>query len=160
MMLKDTFMHFICNSIIHGIEFAKHRKDSAKPIHGNIYISARSKKNIVEIEYYDDGRGLNLKAFREKAVTENITLPKPTSDLDYANLIFRSGFSTARSITDMSGFGMGMDAAKLNLEQQQGQIKIVFRDSDQNEGQDFRMFSLIIQLPIEKLAPKSILKRA
>ncbi|MFT6264564.1 MAG: methyl-accepting chemotaxis protein [Oleiphilaceae bacterium] len=145
-MLNNIFMHILRNAIDHGIEGADERLANGKSAAGSIYFTIAGQGEIVTITVQDDGRGLALNKIYNKALEMGIYKEgqQPTDD-EVANLVFSSGFSTAQEVTQVSGRGVGMDAVKGFLEQQQGSIAIVLDDKvDQGE---YRTFTTKIKLP-------------
>ena len=139
--IYEPMVHMIRNSIDHGIEGAKERREAGKPDRGNIYLSAFHKGGNIVIEIRDDGRGLNKKRIREKAaaaglISEEDSLTDPQID----NLIMQPGFSTADAVTDVSGRGVGMDVVKEGVERFRGSL-----DIDSKEGRGTRF---TIRLPL------------
>lgn len=123
--LGDPLVHLIRNSIDHGIEKPEERLAAGKPAKGHISLQASHSGDSVLIEITDDGRGINRKAVLEKArakglVAENAEL----SDREIYDLIFASGFSTAASVSSVSGRGVGMDVVRRNIEALRGTIEI------------------------------------
>ncbi len=123
--LGDPLVHLIRNSIDHGIEKPEERIAAGKPAKGHISLQASHSGDSVLIEITDDGRGINRKAVLEKArakglVAENAEL----SDREIYDLIFASGFSTAASVSSVSGRGVGMDVVRRNIEALRGTIEI------------------------------------
>lgn len=123
--LGDPLVHLIRNSIDHGIEKPDERIAAGKPAKGHISLQASHSGDSVLIEITDDGRGINRKAVLEKArakglVAENAEL----SDREIYDLIFASGFSTAASVSSVSGRGVGMDVVRRNIEALRGTIEI------------------------------------
>jgi two-component system chemotaxis sensor kinase CheA len=123
--ITDPLVHLIRNSIDHGIETPEERLSKGKHEHGTVYLSAYQIGDSVYIDVEDDGRGLNKEKIIEKAILKGII--KSASGLadDYIyNLIFMPGFSTAESVTDISGRGVGMDVVKKNIESLNGKVYI------------------------------------
>ena len=123
--LGDPLVHLIRNSIDHGIEKPEDRLAAGKPAKGHISLQASHSGDSVLIEITDDGRGINRKAVLEKAkakglIAENAEL----SDREIYDLIFASGFSTAASVSSVSGRGVGMDVVRKNIEALRGTIEI------------------------------------
>ena len=100
----------------------------------------------LHIHLRDDGRGLAIGKIRQQAMAQNlITRDTKNSAEEIAQLIFRSGFSTAEKVTEVSGRGVGMDAVRAFLEKEGGSIAIRFLDDREND--DFRPFETVIALP-------------
>ncbi|MGD9157149.1 MAG: chemotaxis protein CheA [Desulfobacteraceae bacterium] len=130
--LDDPLVHLIRNSIDHGIEPPEIRRENNKPESGTIYLSAAHKGAYVVITIKDDGAGLNVDVLREKAIEKGIiTNDSNLNDREIYDLIFAPGFSTANSITNVSGRGVGMDVVKRTIESLRGSIEV---DSTPGEG--------------------------
>jgi two-component system, chemotaxis family, sensor kinase CheA len=130
--LDDPLVHLIRNSIDHGIEPPAIRKEKGKPESGTIGLSAAHKGASVVITIKDDGAGLNVAAIREKAIEKGIIQRESAlSDKEIHELIFAPGFSTATTITNVSGRGVGMDVVKKTIESLRGSIEL---DSSPGKG--------------------------
>ncbi len=125
--LADPLMHIVRNAIDHGIESPSERESRSKPIAGTLAINAYQKGNHVVVEVQDDGRGIDPKKIKNSAIEKGV-LPKETLDEmsagELLNVIFLPGLSTAESITDISGRGIGMDVVKTNLARLGGMIDL------------------------------------
>ena len=123
--LKDPLLHMIRNAVDHGIEAAKVRQARGKPASGSLKLSAEHKAGNILIQLSDDGAGFNRQRILAKARALNL-LPEgeKISDQDLFNLVFKSGFSTAEEVTDLSGRGVGMDVVRKNIELLRGTIDI------------------------------------
>lgn len=123
--LNDPLVHIIRNSLDHGIEDARTRAAVGKPSQGRLHLSAAHAGAQVRITVRDDGRGLDLIRIRAKA-EENGLIPADAklSDQETEQLIFHPGFSTAQSITSVSGRGVGMDVVKRAIEALRGTIEV------------------------------------
>ena len=107
------------------------------------------------IKVQDDGRGLAINKLFGKALNDGLYEEgQRPDDIEIANLIFASGFSTADEVTDVSGRGVGMDAVKQFLLKDGGGIEICLEDDC--DKADFRAFSTKISLP-EKILPKRLI---
>jgi two-component system chemotaxis sensor kinase CheA len=125
-LLSDPLTHLIRNAIDHGIEPPEDRVARGKPRRGTVWLRARSDGGHVVVEVCDDGRGIDLGAIRERARQEGI----PVENLDESSLldlIFRPGFSCARSPTRYSGRGVGLDVVRSNLAQLRGSVTVTFK---------------------------------
>ncbi len=114
-MISEPLMHIVRNSLDHGIESPEERKRAGKPAIGTILLSADHKGGDVHIEVRDDGRGIDPVRVRKVAIDRGILRPEEAAALTDAqaiDLIFKPGFSTASSITDLSGRGVGMDVVR------------------------------------------------
>ena len=111
--LSDPLIHIIRNSLDHGIEKPEAREGKGKPRIGLIRLSARQHGSDVLIQVSDDGRGLDRDAIRAKATERGLLSPtQEVSDQELYQMIFEPGFSTARTVTAVSGRGVGMDVVR------------------------------------------------
>ncbi len=123
--LNEPLVHLIRNSIDHGIESSEERERLGKDPKGIIKLSACQSGDSVIVTIEDDGRGLDRGKILEKAIERNIisdSAAKTLSNIDVYNLIFEPGFSTASSVTDISGRGVGMDVVKKQVESLRGNV--------------------------------------
>jgi len=144
--LKSSLMHMVRNALDHGIEMPDERVRSGKPERGELRIHCERRDGTVELRVGDDGRGLALKALlrrgRQAGVFGEDETPAPQV---VAELIFRSGLSTAQAVTQMSGRGVGMDAVRTFLGEQ-GATAGIELTAPANE-QEFAPFRFVIQVP-------------
>lgn len=146
-LLNDVFMHVLRNAMDHGIETAAERVASGKAPQGRITIRCEAHGAQVNLVVQDDGRGMALGCIYRKARESGLLAadqPRPAA-ADIANLVFASGVSTAKAVTEVSGRGVGMDAVRAFLQQAGGDIAIELAAGD--EGAEFRAFSVVISLP-------------
>ncbi len=127
--ISDPLVHLIRNAIDHGIEPPEERASKGKSEKGTVRLSAYQMGDSVYIEVSDDGRGINKGRIIEKALSTEIIKNAPGSVKDMSdeqiyNLIFMPGFSTADTVTDVSGRGVGMDVVKKNIESLNGKVYI------------------------------------
>jgi two-component system chemotaxis sensor kinase CheA len=133
--LHEPLMHLIRNCIDHGIEMPEERLRKGKPETGIISISASNSGNYVVIKIEDDGAGINLEKVRLKAVEKGILkLSDQPSRKEIYDLIFLPGFSTAKSLTDVSGRGVGMDVVRKRILDLRGDVTV---ESTEGEGTSF-----------------------
>jgi two-component system chemotaxis sensor kinase CheA len=152
-LLKNLFTHLLRNSVDHGIERAEVRLLAGKSAAGCIKVRVHVDGGRLWIHLHDDGRGLAVAKIRQRGIEQNmLTRGAQSSPEEVAQLIFRSGFSTAEKVTEVSGRGVGMDAVRGFLEKEGGSISIRFLDV--REGADFRAFETVIALP-DKYAASS-----
>jgi HPt (histidine-containing phosphotransfer) domain-containing protein len=145
-LLANVFTHLLRNAMDHGIEAADVRRAHGKPAAGQIDIEVGVDQNALQITLSDDGRGLALERIRGIAAERGwIGDGDAPGDEEIAQLIFRPGFSTAQTITAVSGRGVGMDAVHDFLAREKGRIALRF--TDDREGAGFRRFQTIIRLP-------------
>ncbi|MEP1093495.1 MAG: chemotaxis protein CheA [Cyclobacteriaceae bacterium] len=123
--LADPLMHLIRNSLDHGIESREERIKNGKPEKGTIKLSSYYSGAKVYIQIEDDGRGIDAEKIREKAITNRlISKDDKLSEKEIFDLIFVPGFSLAKSVTDISGRGVGMDVVKKNILDIRGDISV------------------------------------
>ncbi len=144
--LNNVFMHLLRNSMDHGIETAETRSAHGKAPAGTIDIEAGVDNHALQITLSDDGRGLALERIRGIAAERGwIGGDEQLSDEAIAEFIFRPGFSTAATVTEVSGRGVGMDAVRDFLKRENGRIELRF--TDDHKGAAFRQFQTIVCLP-------------
>jgi len=123
--LGDPLIHLIRNCIDHGIEMPEIRKFVGKPEQGEVCLSAEHSGANVFIKITDDGAGLDAARIRAKAIEKGLIAPDALlSDKECFSLIFAPGFSTAQTVTSVSGRGVGMDVVKRGIEALQGSVDI------------------------------------
>jgi chemotaxis protein histidine kinase CheA len=153
-LFNNVFVHILRNSIDHGIERTEERLANDKDEVGTIYVSTRKEQDRLITRVRDDGRGLNIKKLfaigsKLRGWGDNC-LP---SRQEVADLIFTSGVSTTEEITDISGRGVGMDAAKHFLQEIGGDIKVCLLDENSKDLSSFAKFELTITLPASQFIP-------
>ncbi len=154
--LMDPLIHIIRNSIDHGIETEEKRKSIGKKPEGTLYLKAYYKGDKIVIEIEDDGAGLNLKKIKEKAVQKGLIDKEAVERLDkdeIISLIFQPGFSTADTVTDLSGRGVGMDVVKTTIEGLNGTISI---KSEEKKGTTIQLLIPLTLAIMEVLLIKSV----
>ena len=125
--IKNPLTHLVRNAIDHGIERPEVRKKMGKAPRGTISIHAYHEGGQVTIEVADDGAGIDFQKIRAKALKEEIITPQRAEEISerhLLNLIFRPGFSTADTVTNISGRGVGMDVVKRDLDQIGGTVDV------------------------------------
>ncbi len=126
--LSDPLVHIIRNSIDHGIEIPQARQLAGKAPQGVIRLAAEHSGANVLIHISDDGAGMNPESIRQKAIEKNLIAPDATlSDRDILSLIFAPGFSMAKTVTSVSGRGVGMDVVKKGIDSLGGSVEIESR---------------------------------
>jgi len=120
----DPLTHLVRNSIDHGIETTDIRLQKGKSEMGRLTLSATHQGGHVLIEVSDDGAGLNRERILKKAQTEGVPIRDGMTDDEVWQLIFAPGFSTAETVTDLSGRGVGMDVVKRNINSLGGVVNI------------------------------------
>ncbi len=139
--IGDPLVHLVRNSLDHGIETPKVRLQKGKPEIGVLHLNAYHQGGSIVIEISDDGAGLNSERILAKAkaqglIDENESLPREK----IYELIFNPGFSTAETLSDVSGRGVGMDVVKRNIKDLGGSIDV---SSEEGKGSTFT-----IRLPL------------
>ena len=132
--IGDPLVHIIRNSCDHGIEDGETRLLKGKMETGTIELKAYHEGNNIVIEIVDDGKGLDPDMLRSKSLEKGIINEREAdtmSDKEAYTLIFKPGFSTAASVTSVSGRGVGMDVVKTNIEKLNGIIDV---DSEIDKG--------------------------
>jgi two-component system chemotaxis sensor kinase CheA len=139
--IGDPLVHLLRNSLDHGIETPAERLAAGKPETGNVLLVASHQGGNVVIEISDDGRGLPKDKIRAKAEANGLVAPGDTlSDDQIHDLIFQPGFSTAETVSDVSGRGVGMDVVRKNILALGGSVSV---SSEEGVGSTFT-----IQLPL------------
>ncbi|MHB1187145.1 hybrid sensor histidine kinase/response regulator [Thiobacillus sp.] len=130
--------HLLRNALAHGIEPSEERLAAGKAEFGEIVLSARQSGNEMMLTVKDDGAGLNYVRIREKAEANGLLLPgvEPTQTL-LAQMIFAAGFSTAETVSQVSGRGVGMDVVKSEISALGGRIDI---SSEPGVGTSFHIY--------------------
>jgi two-component system chemotaxis sensor kinase CheA len=122
--IVDPLTHLVRNSIDHGIEMPDVRKAAGKSETGKLSLSAGHQGGNIVIEVTDDGGGLNRDRILAKAKQQGLQVADNMSDADVWQLIFAPGFSTAETVTDVSGRGVGMDVVRRNIAAMGGVVDI------------------------------------
>ncbi|MEN3293485.1 MAG: two-component system, chemotaxis family, sensor kinase CheA [Burkholderiales bacterium] len=122
--IVDPLTHLVRNSIDHGIEMPEVRKAAGKNETGKLSLSAGHQGANIVIEVTDDGGGLNREKILAKASQQGLSVSDAMADAEVWQLIFAPGFSTADTVTDVSGRGVGMDVVKRNITAMGGNVEI------------------------------------
>lgn len=139
--LADPLIHMVRNAVDHGLEMPEKRKEQNKDETGRVILMARREGGSFIIEIRDDGRGLNPKSIRAKAIEKKlISEDQNLSDKELYQLIFENGFSTKEQVSELSGRGVGMNVVKEMIEGLKGTCEI---ESEEGLGTCFR-----IRLPL------------
>jgi two-component system chemotaxis sensor kinase CheA len=135
--LGEPLTHLIRNAVDHGIESAEARIAAGKPAEGTLTLSAEHRSGRILIRIGDDGAGINRERVFAKAVEKGLIAPDAQlSKEEIDHLIFAPGFSTAATITNVSGRGVGMDVVRQNVKELGGRITI---DSEPGSGTTFTL---------------------
>ncbi len=127
--LRDPLTHMVRNAIDHGLEPSPARVAAGKPPVGHVTLEARHQAGSIIIRVSDDGAGLSRRNIAARARALGIDADRLT-DAELWRLIFEPGFSTASSVTDLSGRGVGMDVVRTSIESLRGSISIETREGE------------------------------
>jgi len=125
--LSDPLVHLFRNAVDHGIEVPSVRLAAGKPEIGRIVVDARRRKGLIHITVRDDGAGIDLELLRSRAVDAGVVVSDLAEDLpaeEVAALVFQPGLSTAASVSETSGRGVGMDAVRATVEALGGHVEL------------------------------------
>lgn len=148
--IVDPLLHLIRNGLDHGIETPEERQSAGKPARSKLTIEALNQGTQVTLRVSDDGRGINLEKVRAKAIQRGMIEDGQTLNKEELHsLIFLPGFSTADSLTDVSGRGVGMDVVREAVQRLKGTISV---DSVAGEGSTFT-----IHLPMTLAVSRALL---
>jgi len=137
--IKDPLTHAVRNSLDHGIEPPDVRESAGKDLEGTLKLRAAQEGSHVIIEVSDDGAGIAVEKVRQKAVERGLIAADRAAHLverELLQLIFLPGFSTAATVTNVSGRGVGMDVVRTNVEKIGGKVEI---DSRPGKGTTLRL---------------------
>ena len=152
--LAEPMTHLVRNAVDHGIEPPGERRAKGKPVQGTIKLDAYHQGNQVVIEISDDGRGIDTQKVVSKAIQTGVITADEAARLNEAEkqqLIFAAGLSTAETITEVSGRGVGMDIVKACMERLKGSVGI---HTELGRGTTFRL-----KLPLTLAIIKALLFR-
>ncbi|MBI3608712.1 MAG: chemotaxis protein CheA [Nitrospirae bacterium] len=127
--LKDSLTHMVRNALAHGIESPETRTRAGKDPMGTVTLRAVHEGGHIVIDVEDDGAGLDRRRIRETARSKGLVAdPHALSDDEVCRLIFEPGFSTAETLTNLSGRGMGMDVVRRHVEGLHGSVSVESRN--------------------------------
>ena len=150
--IKAPFEHMLRNAVAHGIEAPTDRKKAGKSEEGAVRIRVAREATEVVVRVSDDGRGLDREAIRKRAIERGLIRQETRlSDDQILALITQTGFSTASTVTQLAGRGVGMDVVANEIKQLGGSLAI---DSRQGEGTTF-----VLRLPFTLAVTQAILVR-
>lgn len=141
--IAEPIVHILRNAVDHALETADERAAGGKPSGGTITLTVRRDKDHVEIIIADDGRGMDPERLKRKGVERGLLSPEQAARMTPAEayqLICKPGFSTAETVTDISGRGVGMDAVREAVRALAGVLTI---QSQSGQGSRF-----VMRLPI------------
>lgn len=150
--LADPLMHILRNAVDHGLETADVRLAANKPERATIRVQAYSQGTQVFIRVSDDGAGLNYDAIRETAVRHGLVSASDVANLNEEELsafLFLPGFSTARTVTEVSGRGVGMDIVCDKVQKLKGTVSV---ESQAGQGTTFT-----IRLPMTLAVTRALM---
>jgi two-component system chemotaxis sensor kinase CheA len=127
--IAEPLMHILRNAVDHGIETPLERQRLGKSLTGTILLRGYRSGNTLGIEVLDDGRGLNIEAIKQAAVSRGVCSSEDLAQMsivEIRQLIFASGFSTRTEVTEISGRGVGLDVVRTNIERLKGTIEVEF----------------------------------
>ncbi len=137
--LVDPLVHIVRNSLDHGIEEPSVRRAAQKVEAGTLLLRAGQEGNVVFIEIVDDGAGIDPNRVLSKAIEKGLVSPERAKELSQEEIysfIFLPGFSTAKTVTDISGRGVGMDVVQTNLRKLKGTVRLT---SEVGQGTKVRL---------------------
>jgi two-component system chemotaxis sensor kinase CheA len=149
--LAEPLAHLVRNCADHGIETAEVRLASGKPVRGTIRLNAYHQGNQVVLEVSDDGQGINRDRLLQTAIRVGVLKDDEAaqlSDDEVLNLIFHPGLSTAESVTQVSGRGVGMDVVRTVVERLKGRVTV---ESDPGRGTTFQLMMPLTLASIQAL---------
>ena len=125
--IADPLLHILQNAVVHGIEPTTERLAQGKPSEGRVTLAAYQRGGAVIVEVEDDGHGIDLPAVREQAIRRGMLDPAAATrlgDRETLSLLFVPGFSTASSVTDVAGRGVGLDVVRTNIGRVNGEVEV------------------------------------
>jgi len=122
--LADPLIQLVRNSCDHGIELPEHRRLAGKPAEGHISLSMTVQDGRMILEVHDDGQGFSRYRLLQAARASGLDVPDDASDQALWPLVFTPGFSTASTVTSVSGRGVGMDVVRRKVEALGGTVEI------------------------------------
>ncbi|HPG32021.1 MAG TPA: chemotaxis protein CheW, partial [bacterium] len=137
--IGDPLVHILRNSLDHGLECPEVRERKGKPQVGKIILKAYHLGGQVIIDIIDDGSGINIEKVKEKIIANNLVSYEELEKMPEKEImmfIMKPGFSTAETVSKVSGRGVGMDVVKSTIEKLGGRADI---DSVYNEGTTLRL---------------------
>jgi chemosensory pili system protein ChpA (sensor histidine kinase/response regulator) len=133
--MLPPFEHMLRNAVVHGIELPEARRTSGKADTGHIHLSLRREGAEVIVEVRDDGAGMNLRAIRAKGLELGLIRgDQDLSDEDVMQLVLEPGFSTASTLTEQAGRGVGMDVVAVEIKKLGGALHM---ESTAGQGSRF-----------------------
>jgi chemosensory pili system protein ChpA (sensor histidine kinase/response regulator) len=135
--MTGAFEHLLRNCVAHGIESPEARLAAGKDATGTITVALSHEGNEVGVEFRDDGQGLDLARIRERGIASGaLDARAEHGEAELANLIFSPGFSTAESVTELAGRGIGMDVVRFEVNAMGGRIETA---TARGQGTSFKL---------------------
>ncbi len=153
--LAEPLTHLVRNAVDHGIELAEKRVAAGKPAAGRVRLNAYHRGHEIVIEVSDDGHGIDSRRVIAKAIENGIVLASDAwrlGEKEALELIFHPGLSTADSVTQLSGRGVGLDVVKTTLERLKGSVSI---EATVGQGTTF-----LLKVPLTLAIIQALLFRA
>jgi two-component system sensor histidine kinase and response regulator WspE len=150
--LEAPLGHLLRNAVGHGIEPPDVRRAAGKPAEGVVRVEARHNAGALQVIISDDGSGIDLNELREAVVARNLTTREASSALSEAELLeflFLPGFTMTRTVTDVSGRGVGLDVVQDMVKQVHGTVRV---SSELGKGTRFQL-----QLPVTLSVVRTLL---
>lgn len=141
--LDSPLTHILRNAIDHGVEPPAERNDAGKPEQATVKLEARHRAGTLSVTITDDGRGIDLEALRRRVVERGVLeadVVERLSEPELLECIFLPGLSTAKTVTDLSGRGVGLDVVKTVVQEVGGSLRV---HTDAGRGTSFHL-----QLPL------------
>ena len=152
--IGDPLVHLLRNALDHGIESPAERRAAGKPETGTLRLSAARERSRIVIRVEDDGRGIHRERVLAKALSHDLVtaeVARGLTDEEVVRLVTRAGFSTAETVTDVSGRGVGLDVVATRVRALGGMLEIA---SEPGEGT-----SMTLQLPQTLAIVRALLVR-
>ncbi|MFN8508700.1 MAG: chemotaxis protein CheA [Dehalococcoidia bacterium] len=153
--ISDPLVHILRNAIDHGLESPEDRRAAGKPETGTVTVTAWNQETYIYLSVKDDGKGIDTETLRNKAVEKGLItrdVADAANDEAAVQFIFLPGLSTAKTLSDVSGRGVGMDIVRTNIERVNGNVSV---RSEPGKGSEF-----IIQLPLTLATTKALMVMA
>ena len=153
--ISDPLVHILRNAVDHGIETPEERRALGKPETGTVSVTAWNQETYIYLSVKDDGKGIDTATLRRKVVEKGLLsreVAENATEDQVLQYIFFPGLSTAKTLSDVSGRGVGMDIVRTNIERLNGQITL---KSTKGQGSE-----VIIQLPLTLATTKALMVMA
>ena len=150
--ISDPLVHILRNAVDHGIETPEERRAAGKPETGVVSVTAWNQETYIYLSVKDDGEGIDTATLRRKVVEQGLLsreIAENATEEQVLQYIFFPGLSTAKTLSDVSGRGVGMDIVRTNIERLNGQITL---KSTRGEGSE-----VVIRLPLTLATTKALM---